>query len=104
MGIAASEEVLDLSELPAEMTAMVSEIFQGKPPVTGYSRYGFDGSLTMKVAVAPVNLDSPMGKVVLEELQLDVLRPTAGTTRSMPTCHCRGWMCRHRKWGLQWIR
>ena len=78
VGIAASEEVLDLSELPAEMTAMVSEIFQGKPPVTGYSRYGFDGSLTMKVAVAPVSLDSPMGKVVLEELQLDVLRPTAG--------------------------
>ena len=77
VGIAASEEVLDLSELPAEIAAMVDEIFQGKPPVTGYSRYGFDGSLTMKVAVAPVNLDSPMGKVVLEELQLDVLRPTA---------------------------
>ena len=70
VGIAASEEVLDLSELPAEMTAMVSEIFQGKPPVTGYSRYGFDGSLTMKVAVAPVSLDSPMGKVVLELFRL----------------------------------
>lgn len=77
VGIAASEEVLDLSGLPAEMAAMVNEIFQGKPPVSGYSRYGFDGSLTMKVAVAPVNLDSPMGKVVLEELQLDVLRPSA---------------------------
>ena len=77
VGIAASEEVLDLSELPAEMAAMVDEIFQGKPPLTGYSRYGFDGSLTMKVAVAPVNLEAPMGKVVLEELQLDVLRPTA---------------------------
>jgi len=77
VGIAASEEVLDLSGLPAEMAAMVNEIFLGKPPVSGYSRYGFDGSLTMKVAVAPVNLDSPMGKVVLEELQLDVLRPSA---------------------------
>lgn len=77
VGIAASEEVLDLSELPAEMAAMVDEIFQGKPPLTGYSRYGFDGSLTMKMAVAPVDLESPMGKVVLEELQLDVLRPTA---------------------------
>ncbi len=79
VGIAASEEVLDLSELPPEMAAMVNEIFQGKPPVTGYSRYGFDGSLTMKVAVSPVNLEAPMGKVVLEELQLDVLRPTADT-------------------------
>lgn len=77
VGIAASEEVLDLSGLPAEIAAMVNEIFQGKPPVSGYSRYGFDGSLTMTVAVAPVNLDSPMGKVVLEELQLDVLRPSA---------------------------
>jgi hypothetical protein len=77
VGIAASEEVLDLSGLPAEMAAMVNEIFLGEPPVSGYSRYGFDGSLTMKVAVAPVNLDSPMGKVVLEELQLDVLRPSA---------------------------
>ena len=77
VGVAASEEVLDLSELPPEMAAMVNEIFQGKPPVTGYSRYGFDGSLTMKVAVSPVNLEAPMGKVVLEELQLDVLRPTA---------------------------
>ena len=74
-GIAATEAVLDLSELPPEAMALVDEIFQGRPPVTGYSRYGFDGSLTVKVAVAPVELESPMGKVSLEELQLDVLRP-----------------------------
>lgn len=75
VGIAATEEVLDLSKLPPDAMAMVDEVFQGKPPVTGYSRYGFDGSLTVKVAVSPVDMDSPMGKVSLQELQLDVLRP-----------------------------
>ena len=76
VGIAATEEVLDLSALPPQTMAMVQEIFQGRPPITGYSRYGFDGSLAVKVAVSPVNLDSPMGKVVLEQLQLDVVRPS----------------------------
>ena len=75
VGLASSREVLDLSALPAEGQALIEQLFQGKEPVVGHTFYGFDGSASIRVAFSPVSLDSPMGAVALEQLQLDVYRP-----------------------------
>ena len=75
IGLAATEEVLDLSVLPPQGKALVDEIFQGQPPLTGSTRYGFDGSVSAKVAVSPARLESPMGKLALDQLSLDVWQP-----------------------------
>ena len=75
VGLASTREVLDLSALPPEGKALVEQLFKGKAPLVGNSFYGFDGSVRIRVALAPVDLDSPMGKIVLEQLQVDVHRP-----------------------------
>ena len=75
VGLASTREVLDLSALPPESKALVEQLFKGKAPLVGTSFYGFDGSVRIRVALAPVDLDSPMGKIVLEQLQVDVHRP-----------------------------
>lgn len=75
VGLASTREVLDLSALPPEGKALVEQLFKGKAPLVGTSFYGFGGSVRIRVALAPVDLDSPMGKIVLEQLQVDVHRP-----------------------------
>ena len=75
VGLASTREVLDLSALPAEGKGLIEQLFQGKAPVVGHTFYGFDGSVRIRVAFSPVNLDSPMGTVALDQLQLDVHRP-----------------------------
>ncbi|EKF74609.1 hypothetical protein A11A3_07313 [Alcanivorax hongdengensis A-11-3] len=75
-GLAASREVLDLSELPKHGKAMVKELFKGKPPLVGTSRYAFDGGMAYHLTVSPANMDSPMGQVALQQFDVDVFRPS----------------------------
>lgn len=75
VGLAATEDALDVSALPPELAPVIQQLFQGRAPLEGSSFYGFDGSVSATVLIPPVALDAPQGKVVLEQFQLDVFRP-----------------------------
>lgn len=75
VGLAATEDALDVSALPPEVAPLIQQVFQGRAPLEGSSFYGFDGSVSATALIPPVALDSPQGKVVLEQFQLDIYRP-----------------------------
>lgn len=75
IGLAATEDALDVSGLPPGYAPVLEQVFKGRAPLEGSSFYGFDGSLTASMMIPPVTLDSPQGKVALEQFQVDVYRP-----------------------------